>query len=392
MSRQILSNAQLVLANETTPGSVVIENGRIAEILPGKSFSEGIDLHGQYLSPGVIDIHTDYLERELTPRPDTHFPIALAFHLMDLRAVGCGVTTVLGAARVSADRTGSLGSWHGDGIELAAQYIELRKTAMARYFVHVRWDPNFEPCQEAVAKLSELRSIIGNLVFNESIPGERQFKNTFESQVRRTAAMKGTTYEETLAWYEERARIARGFNNRSEVKAAFADVIPLGSHDDTTPEHVIEAFEMGCTLAEMPVTMEAAAKAKELGMDVCMGAPNYYRGGSHCGNLSCREAMARGLVDILCSDYHFPSLLGSAVLMIESGMSPHDALRMMTLNPAKHLGMDDDLGSIEVGKIADLIAFRAERGFGLVTGVWIDGTRQFDGTSSESRSRSTVNL
>ena len=90
---------------------------------------------------------------------------------------------------------------------------------------------------------------------------------------------------------------------------------------------------------------------------VIAGAPNYFRGGSHCRNLSCREAMAKGLVDILCSDFHFPSMLGSVVMMMREGMEPSAAVNMVTLNAARHLRRDTHLGSIEVGKKADLVAF-----------------------------------
>ena len=382
MNKQVFSNAVLVLTDRTIEGSIVVEDDTIVDVLPFRDLGEGIDCRGEFLAPGIIDIHTDYLERELTPRPDTHFPMDLAFHLMDLRAIGCGVTTVLCAARISADAEGPLGSWSGDGLLVAQEYKRLRETALGRCYIHVRWDPNFEPCSEKLERLQALLPVIGNVVYNESIPGERQYKNTFEQQVRRTATNRGMTFEEAFAWYEERARKARQINNRPEVSQALGGKVPLGSHDDTTEEHVIEAHEAGCVLSEMPVTLEAALKAKELGMQVCMGAPNYYRGGSHCGNLSCHEALEHQAVDILCSDYHFPSLLGSAVLMIESGMEPHEAFRLMTINPAKHLGLDDRLGSIEVGKTADLFTFRPAKHYGLVTSTWVDGQQKFSLPSS----------
>lgn len=112
-------------------------------------------------------------------------------------------------------------------------------------------------------------------------------------------------------------------------------------------------------------------------MMVCMGAPNYYRGGSHCGNLSCHDAMAEGLVDIICSDYHFPSLLACAVRMMESGMTPSAAINMLTLNPARHLRRDNEIGSIEQGKRADLAAFHVHSGFGDVVRVWVGGEEKF---------------
>lgn len=113
-----------------------------------------------------------------------------------------------------------------------------------------------------------------------------------------------------------------------------------------------------------------------------MGAPNYFRGGSHCGNLSCREAMGEGLVNILCSDFHFPSMLGSVVMMMREGMEPSAAVNMVTLNAARHLRRDTDLGSIEVGKKADLVAFSPWDRFAAVTRVWVDGTVRFQSDAS----------
>ncbi len=140
---------------------------------------------------------------------------------------------------------------------------------------------------------------------------------------------------------------------------------------------MLAAFDCGATLSEMPCSIEAARKAKELGMMVCMGAPNYYRGGSHCGNLSCHDAMAENLVDIICSDYHFPSLLACAIRMMESGMTPSAAVNMLTLHPARHLGMDGVIGSIVPGKRADLVAFHTRSGFSDVVLVWVRGEQRF---------------
>lgn len=188
------------------------------------------------------------------------------------------------------------------------------------------------------------------------------------------------------------ARIAkaRSVNNRAKVKAALGGRIPLGSHDDTTVEHVIEAHEAGATLSEMPCSIEAARKAKELGMMVCMGAPNYYRGGSHCGNLSCVEALEENLVDILCSDYHFPSLLASALLMMERGANPSRAMNLISLNPARYLGLDAETGSIETGKRADLAVVEPRAGFGAVSHVWVEGRLKFQ--AAETRSQAAQKL
>jgi len=376
MNRQILSNGTLILPTRAVAGSLIIEDGRIADIREGSSYPEGLDLSGQFLIPGLIDMHTDYLEKEVNPRPSAEFPLAMAFHMMDLRAIGCGVTTVLGAARISNDHNGRPTGWNGDGLELARLYSDLRRNALARHYIHIRWNPNFEPVEHILAALLELDSI-GNVVYNDSTPGERQFRN-LDEQIKRFAENRGVSTEEARAVFEARRRAAAAINNRAAVHAALVGRIPLGSHDDTTVEHVLEAHQFGSTLAEMPCSIEAAREARKLGMTICMGAPNYYRGGSHCGNLGCPEAMAEGLVDILCSDFHFPSLLASALKMMTEGMAPSAAINLMSLHPARYLGLADQIGSIETGKTADLVAFYPRTGFALVSQVWVDGTSRLE--------------
>jgi alpha-D-ribose 1-methylphosphonate 5-triphosphate diphosphatase len=371
MHRHILTNARIVLPDRAIEGSVIVEEDRIAEIIEGRHFAEGIDLHGQWLIPGVIDLHTDYLEKEINPRPKTGFPLPVAFHMMDQRALACGMTTVLGGVRFSNDRSKESTLWGGNGFDLAAGYEELRRTSLARHYLHVRWDTNFEPVDDLLAQMQKLECI-GNIVYNENIPGERQFQD-LDELARRRAARGDKTIAEARAELDERIRIGRSINNREKVKAAFAGKLCIGSHDDTTEAHVIEAKAAGATLAEMPTSLIAARKAKELGLDVCMGAPNYLRGGSHCGNLSAVEAVNEGLVDALCSDYHFPSLLGAVVKMMAAGIPVAQAVAYVTINPARILGWSADFGSIEVGKKADLVSFHERGGFPIVTAAWVDG-------------------
>lgn len=375
MHRSILTNARIVLPTQTVEGSVVIEDDRIVEIVTGRHFANGTDLHGQWLIPGVIDIHTDYLEKEINPRPKTNFPLPIAFHMMDQRALACGMTTVLGGVRFSNDGDKDSTLWRGNGVGLAEAYEELRRTALARHYLHVRWDTNWEPV-DAVLERMQAFTCLGNLVFNENIPGQRQFQN-LDELARKRAQRGDKTFEEARADLDRQIAVNRTINNRAKVKAAFAGKLPIGSHDDTTAEHVDEAHAMGATLAEMPTTLVAARRAKELGLAVCMGAPNYLRGGSHCGNLSAAEALAEGLVDVFCSDYHFPSLLGSVVLMMERGIPAHRAVNFVTLNAARVLGRDGELGSIEPGKRADLVAFHTRGGHAFVNATWVDGRLKF---------------
>jgi len=85
MNTHLLTNARIVTPTENFIGSVEIENGIIAVIEKDKIYNEGIDLNRQWLIPGCIDIHTDYLEKELYPRASAAFP--LPFALISLRSL-----------------------------------------------------------------------------------------------------------------------------------------------------------------------------------------------------------------------------------------------------------------------------------------------------------------
>jgi alpha-D-ribose 1-methylphosphonate 5-triphosphate diphosphatase len=372
MNTHLLTNARIVTPAGHFMGTVSIDNGIITGIYKDKLYPEGTDLRGQWLIPGCIDIHTDYLEKELHPRPSANFDPAFAQHFLDVRAASCGLTTVFCAISFSENQSKQRAI--EEAVLLARQIDETNNSMLIRHFLHARVDPNTDALLPFLPELAALDSLYV-VVYNDTVPGTRQY--SMEQQIEMRMQARGFSREEALEMLQLQIETTRRINHRDKIREMFKDKCILGSHDDTTEDHVVEAAAYGVTLAEMPTTLAAARKAKELGMWVCMGAPNYYRGGSHCGNLSCQEAMEEGLVDILCSDYHFPTMLGSVVRMIEDGIEPQLAVNMVSLNPARMLGLSEHTGSIEVGKRADLVSFSGERSFAAVSQVWVDGIGKF---------------
>lgn len=367
----VLTNARIVTPQENFLGTVVVEGGIIVEVSK-KNGHSGVDLNGQWLVPGCIDIHSDYLEKEVHPRPSARFPLPFAFHFMDQRAAACGLTSLFTA--ISFSENESLNRTYDDAIQKSRALDQIANTGMIRHFIHSRLDPNSERVIDYLDAMKEIESL-KLVVVNESIPGQRQFR--LEDLIPKRAKMLQISIEESEQLLQQQIAERSKTDKRKEIMEAFHHLMPIGSHDDTTIKHVDEAKAYGATLSEMPTTIEAARRAKELGLWTCMGAPNYVRGGSHCGNLSCHDALEEGLVDMLCSDYHFPTLLTSVLKMIHSGVDPSEAVGYVSHNPAKFLKMDDELGSIEEGKKADLVAFEEKDDFAKVSYLWVDGLLKF---------------
>jgi len=372
MNMHLLTNARIVTPTENFIGTVEIENGIIVSVIKDKIYAEGIDVKQQWLIPGCIDIHTDYLEKELYPRASAAFPLPFALHFMDARAAACGITTVFTALSFSDNEVKNRSI--AQALELSKQIDETRHSLLVRHFLHARIDPNSNAILEYLDELRALESLY-LVVYNDQIRGERQF--TITQQIEMRVQGHGITAEEAEKMLMEKAERVKNINNRKQIEEAFKDKYIIGSHDDTTIEHVEEGKFYGATLSEMPTTMVAARKAKELDLWVCLGAPNYYRGGSHCGNLSSLDAMEEDLVDILCSDYHFPTMLGSVVRMIDNGISPSKAVNMVSLNPARLLNFDGETGSIETGKKADIVVFDSKKSFAAVSYAFVDGVCKY---------------
>jgi alpha-D-ribose 1-methylphosphonate 5-triphosphate diphosphatase len=372
MKEKILSNAHIVTPDENFIGSVVIHNGYIIDVVKDKFYSSGVDLKQQWLLPGLIDIHSDYLEKEIHPRPSAQFPVDFAVHYMDARAAACGLTTVFSAVSFSQDYS-KLRTFE-DAFNMVKQFEEATKDTLVKHFLHARLDPNTNAVLDYIDNILNHKSL-QLVVYNDSVPGERQF--TLEYTIEMRAKARGVSKEEIrpqiLQMIEERKKI----NHRPSIYKKLKDHVVLGSHDDTTAEHVHEAKKYGATLSEMPTTIEAARTAKKEGMLVCMGAPNYYRGGSHCGNLACKDAIKENLVDIICSDYHFPSMIACYVKMLKDGYSPSFAANLMTRNAADLIGLKNT-GRIETGMKADLIAFDIKNTFGAVNYVFVDGDLKYN--------------
>lgn len=375
----VLQNARVVLADRVIEhGYVAVENGRIAEVGEGTAPERSFDFGGDLLLPGLIELHTDHLEAHYMPRPKVYWDSVAAVISYDAQIATSGITTVLDSLRVWREE----GAEDVDGLagEMAAAIDKARAAGLLRieHYLHLRCEVPMPKVVEDAAGLIG-RPDVRLMSLMDHTPGQRQFRDEKKLREYYRGKSGGMTDAQLDVLFarriENHARYAAD-NYRGLLKLAGKHGTPLASHDDTTPEHVVQSIGDGVAVAEFPTTVEAAAALHGGGVKVLMGAPNLIRGGSHSGNVATAELAQAGMLDILSSDYVPSSLLLSALRLPEAAANFDlaAAVRTVSKTPAEVVGLTDR-GEIAVGKRADLIRVHRAQNAAAVRGVWSGGRR-----------------
>jgi alpha-D-ribose 1-methylphosphonate 5-triphosphate diphosphatase len=379
MSETILTNARIVTRDASFPGDVVLRGEVIAAVEPASRPSRtpgAVDLGGDFLLPGLVELHTDNLERHATPRPRVRWPAISAVVTHDAQMAASGITTIYDAIAIGDIQRG------GDRIDALAgmveAVIEARAAGVLRadHFLHLRCELSYPELQDLIAPLAE-EPIVGLISLMDHTPGQRQFVSL--DQFRTYYQGKYNLSDAALAEFirnrqADQERYAAA-NRAAVVALARRRGVRLASHDDATSAHIDEAREAGVVIAEFPTTQEAATAAHRAGMSVLGGAPNVVRGGSHSGNASALDFARAGVLDMLSSDYVPVSLLHAAFkLEDEAGIALPDAVATVSANPAAAVGLADR-GRIEPGLKADLVRVALLDRLPVVRTTWRLGQR-----------------
>jgi len=372
----VLSNARIVLPDEVVLGSVVVRDGRIAEVSEGAART-GEDMNGDYIIPGLVELHTDHIETHYAPRPGIRWNPKAAVQAHDAQIAASGITTVFDALRCGMDDFADL---TGDDMGKLADAIvqsSAAGTLRAEHFIHLRCEVSAPDCLDTFEAFRELPAIrMASLM--DHAPGQRQFSSLekYAEYYQKKLNLNDVEFRRFCAERVRQSEENSRSNRRAIAAASRGRNIVLASHDDATLAHVEEAVSDGVSVAEFPTTIEAALASREAGMAVLMGAPNLVRGGSHSGNVSARELAERGCLDILSSDYIPFSLLQAGFLVGEliDGVSLPQGIAMVTRNPARAAGLTDR-GAIEAGMRADLVRVELGNGIPVVRCVYREGVR-----------------
>lgn len=371
----IITNAALVLPDTVRHGTLILSGGAIAEIQPGASTAPtAIDMEGDYVIPGVIDLHTDNLERQVQPRSNARWPSRSAMVAHDAQCAAAGVTTVLDALCLGdlgfeKDRVRTFRDGLAD-VDALSDADVLR----AEHFLHLRCEMPADDMLslfEPVAEHPRVRLVS----LMDHTPGVGQyFDLDYYRSLQRGLGMADAAIERKIAELRCNRSRLRGSNRRIVLARLSGSGIAVASHDDRTEAEVAENAADGINVSEFPVTMEAARAAKALDMAVIAGAPNIVRGGSHSGNVSARDLVEVRAVDALASDYVPSSLVEAAFLCARHGLDLPAAIGLVTAAPAR-IARLHDRGRIEPGLRADLVRVRLHGDLAVVRAAWRGGER-----------------
>ena len=374
----LLTNARIVLPDRVIErGWLAASGGTIIELGEGGAPGRGTNLDGDLLIPGLVELHTDHIEAHFLPRPGVVWHPLAAAVAYDAQIAASGITTVFDCFRVGSDERKDVMI---DNVLMLSQTVQRAQAdglLRVRHMTHLRCEvcsPDVVTAAEAMlaARPAELMSLM------DHTPGQRQFRDVekLKDYYRRASGMSET---QMLSFVAERLEMHQHYaepHRKALVAMARKHGIRLASHDDTTTQQVIEASADGVSIAEFPVTLEAAAASHAAGIKVLMGAPNVVRGGSHSGNIAAIDMAHAGVLDILSSDYIPASLLLAAFQLARDipAITLPAAIATVTRAPAEAAGLSDR-GVIAPGHAADLIRVTDRAEVPVVRAVWCAGRR-----------------
>ena len=363
MNQRIIQNARIIALDEEFTGTVLIENGLICSVDRGNTSVPGAeDWSGDWLMPGLVELHTDNLEKHLVPRPGVIWNAHSAMTVHDAQCAAAGITTVLdsvvigdldeGGPRCQTQHT-SIAALHqcrDEGLMRVEHLLHLRCELSAPDILEVFHQYADDPLLKLVSVM-------------DHTPGQRQWRDlkSYRRYSERNVRYSDAEFEAMIAQRKADQQAYAIPHRQIIVQASRARQLPLASHDDTLLSDVAMAVQEGVAISEFPTTVAAAQAARHAGMAIIMGGPNMVKGGSHSGNVSAAELAQLDLLDIFSSDY-VPSSLLLATFMLGGleGWTLAKAVRTVTRNPARAIGMSDR-GEVAVGQRADILRVRMNR-------------------------------
>lgn len=374
--RSVYAHGRAVLPDRILDDAlVVVEDGlitEVSEVRSGTVPAEAVDLRGALLLPGLVDTHSDGLEKELRPRPNVEFDTDFGLASFEGRVRAAGVTTCFHGIGYQVSVRNSRTIERAQRAERAVLSRSASGCALVDHRVLYRLDARdpaaLESLQESISAQQGRFDVPPLVSFEDHTPGQGQYRDATYYR-RWLEGTEGLTAEQAQAKVDKLVEERDGWIWHREValdwlaKQASEGAIRLLAHDPVTTDEIDAAVASGVSVAEFPTTVEAAQVAKQRGLFVVGGAPNVLRGGSHSGNVSALELISLGLVDALSSDYMPTTLLAAALWLADNGgLALSEAVGLVTSGPARTAGLADR-GALVAGLRGDLAVATIDNGW-----------------------------
>lgn len=387
MNKTILTNGLIVTENETLLNHYLVLHGnKIQGIYPEdricecRSTDRIIDCSGQYILPGLIDIHSDMIENILVPRKGVVFPLPLALFEADRQLIGHGITTIFHSVSIAnstiCNRKRTLSV--SDMIGIGDTINELDKSLMIHHRFHARLEMNTLEAYDDILLRIQQGQIHEFSLMNHT-PGQGQYASLdiFKREITKQYGDISESQKNEIIRICQNKPLLTPCQISNLLACATSHGVSVAFHDVETEDQIRFMEQYQIQISEFPLNSPIAAKAAKKGLYNVVGAPNILLNGSHNNNASATELLEHGYANIICSDYYSPSLLTSVFLLPKiTHISLPEAVNFATLNPARAVKIDEKYGSIMPGKNADLIVVNNDKDIPRVTLVFIDGTIQ----------------
>jgi alpha-D-ribose 1-methylphosphonate 5-triphosphate diphosphatase len=344
-SKNVLINEKFISAD------LVIKGEFIQRIDVYGSNEIAVDLGDKKVVAGIVDLHSDAIEKEIEPRHGATFPVELAVAELDKKLSMAGVTTMFHAIGFEENPKKKR------SLYLAQHQIEEIYKANEKHlgvdnFIHARFELSATDAVEPIKELIDL-GMIKLLSLMDHSPGQGQFK-TLEKFKTYYSNYYGLNDDEVQDVVNKKLNKDEDKIN-DLINHAKKHNLTLLSHDDDCIQKLQGLLDIGVKISEFPLDLEVAKFAVAKGIATGMGAPNIVRGGSQSGNIAAIELVREGVCKYLCSDYHPTSMLQAVYKMFEDANLPLEkGFSMVTSTPAAYANLDDR-GVIAEGKRADII-------------------------------------
>jgi alpha-D-ribose 1-methylphosphonate 5-triphosphate diphosphatase len=375
VTAEVIEGARVMFDDRIETASVRFEGGRITGVDVPRDGAAVIPAKGRILAPAFVDVHGDAFERQIMPRPGVMVPVETALLETDRQLAANGIATAYHALTLSWE-PGLRSVDTGWKIVRALEMLRPRLTAENR--LQLRWETfchEAEPLIEYSLTGAERPALAFNdhttsmLLHPDVSVHDRPFDQadpypvTSFDDPRFLRKMHDQARRAHVSPDDYVARLVSVWGRRKDVPAqtariaalARAQMAPMLSHDDSQPETRAYYRSLGATVAEFPMHERVFLAARDAGDWIVLGAPNAMRGGSHLGSPGAARMIARGLCDIIASDYYYPAMLGAMARLHADHIAPLPELwKLVSLNPARAMGLADR-GHIAPGQRADLV-------------------------------------